>query len=218
MTEQNLAVFAGVSPEEYEDMAACGCIRRAEYRRETVIFRTGDRTDVFGVLLAGKVHVESLDLWGNRMILHSIGPGQAFAETYAFCQVPMMVDVKTVEESRVLFVDAAALLSPANRNRAWYPGMLRNLLLLSAEKNLAWSRRMFCISPKSVRTRVMTYLSAEARRLGSRKIAIPFDRQQMADYLNVERSALSKELGRMREEGILDFRKNQFSLLRPDEV
>lgn len=207
-------IFAGIAQEEYEEMARRGCIRLADYPKEEVLLRTGDKTEEFGILLSGKIHIENIDLWGSRMILHSILPGGAFGETYAFCQAPMMVDVLAVEQSQVLWVRLTALLSPQNEREGWYHKLLRNVLILSTQKNLAWSSRVFCISAKTIRGRVMTYLSSEALRTGKRQFTIPFDRQQMADYLNVERSALSKELGKMQREGILTFRKNTFCLLK----
>lgn len=207
-------IFRDIGQEEVEEMRACGGVRLSDYRKDEVIFHVGDVTSEFGVLLSGKIHIENIDLWGNRMILHNIAVGQAFAETYAFCGVPLMVDVTAVEESKVLFLNIGLLLAEKHRDRTWHPKLLYNLLLLSVHKNLAWSSRMFCITPKQVRARVMTYLSSEAIRRGSRTVTIPFDRQQMADYLNVERSALSKELGRMKKEGILDYHKNTFQLLR----
>ncbi|MFR9144197.1 MAG: Crp/Fnr family transcriptional regulator, partial [Lentihominibacter sp.] len=94
---------------------------------------------------------------------------------------------------------------------------LHNMLLMSTNKNLGLSNRIFCTSSKNIRSRVMTYLSSEAVKSGSMDIVIPFNRQQMADYLNLERSALSKELGKMRDEGILEFRKNRFRLFRLEE-
>lgn len=199
-------------------MLSCGGIRQKTYSKETVVFHAGDQTSQFGILLSGKIHIESGDLWGNRVILHQIEPGQAFAESYAFCNAPMMVDVAAVEDSTVLFLDLSVLLSDENQGKTWYVPMLKNLLLLCAGKNLVWSGRVFCLSAKGVRARVMTYLSSEAVKRGSKTITIPFDRQQMADYLNVERSALSKELGRMQKEGILTFHKNQFSLLEGKEA
>lgn len=209
-------IFQDITSEEYRDLVDCGCFRFAEATKGTVIFRAGDRTSEFGVLLQGEVHIESLDVWGNRVILHSVTAGQSFAETYAFCQVPLMVDVTAMQDSRVLLVHLGVLHSPASREKSWYAKLLHSLLVLSTGKNLAWSTRMFCISSKHIRTRVMTYLSGEARKHGSLEFTIPFDRQQMADYLNVERSALSKELGRMRREGILDFRKSRFRLCRTE--
>lgn len=213
----NHPVFNKITQEEYDELISCGGIRKVEYKKGTVLFHTGDLTEEFGILISGKIHIENIDLWGNRMILHNISEGQAFAETYAFCRVPIMVDVTAVEDSKVLFVDIGILLSCGNQAKSWYNKLLYNLLVLSTEKNLAWSSRVFCIASKSIRTRVMTYLSSEAVRCGTMEFTVPFDRQQMADYLNVERSALSKELGRMQKEGILTFRKNKFHLHRVNE-
>lgn len=217
MEISSLALFRGISPEECGEMMALGCVRTADFEKGAVLFRTGDVTGEFGVLLSGEVHVESGDLWGNRVILHSIPAGHAFAETYALCGVPMMADVIAVQPSRVLFIRLAALLDEANSAQPWYTKLLRNLTLLFARKNLTWSGRVFCLSAKGIRSRVMMYLSAQAAQAGSTEFSIPFDRQQLADYLNVERSALSKELGRMRNEGILTFRKNHFQLHRTVE-
>lgn len=207
-------VFEGITEEEYGAMAEGGTIRRAVYPKGAVLFHTGEQIRCFGILLTGSIHIESNDVWGNRTILHNIAKGQAFAETYAFSQVPMMVDVRAAADCTVLLVDLPALLDTANRSRSWYVKILYNVLRLSTEKNLLWSGRMFCLTAKGIRARVMTYLSAEAVRSGSLTVTIPFDRQQLADYLNVERSALSKELGRMQKEGILTFHKNTFHLLR----
>lgn len=208
-------IFHGISDQEYEEMASAGWIRLATYQKDAALFRIGDVTRELGILLSGSIHIELMDLWGNRMILHNISPGQAFAESYAFCGAPMTVDVTAVEASQVLFLHVGQLLSQTQQYKSWYHKLLYNLLALSTQKNLIWSNRMFCISSKHIRTRVMTYLSSEAVRHNSTEFTIPFDRQEMADYLNVERSALSKELGRMRREGILTFRKNQFRLLHP---
>lgn len=163
----NHPVFDKITQEEYDELISCGGIRAVEYKKGAVLFQTGDQTEEFGILLSGKIHIENIDLWGNRMILHNISEGQAFAETYAFCKVPIMVDVTAVEDSKVLFVDIGILLSCGNQAKLWYNKLLYNLLVLSTEKNLAWSSRVFCIASKSIRTRVMTYLSSEAVRCGS---------------------------------------------------
>ena len=212
MEISSLALFEGLSSRDRDEMMALGCVRWAAFEKGEAIFHAGDVTAEFGVLLSGEVHVESGDLWGNRVILHSIPAGQAFAETYALCGVPLMADVVAARASQVLFIRLAALLDEENGARPWYPRLLRNLTLLFARKNLAWSGRVFCLSAKGIRNRVMTYLSAQAAQAGAAEFSIPFDRQQLADYLNVERSALSKELGRMQREGILTFRKNHFVL------
>lgn len=208
-------VFRGISSEEYQDMLSCQCTSLAEYEKGSVILRRGSIPHQFGILLSGKVYIETTDLWGNRMILHHLSQGHSFAETYAFCKVPMMVDVTAVSQCQVLLIDLSRLLVDANQTKSWYTKLLYNLLVLSSQKNLAWSQRVFCISSKSIRSRVMNYLSSEAIQQGRTSFTIPFDRQQMADYLHVERSALSKELGKMQREGILTFSKNTFQLLLP---
>lgn len=205
-------IFRDIQPGEYEELYACGCLRTATYEKGTALFHTGDQTAEFGILLSGEIHIENIDVWGNRIILHNISPGQTFAETYAFCHRPMMVDVTAAQNCNVLFVHLSILLDPSNQTKSWYPKILYNLLTLSTNKNMIWSSRVFCLSSKNIRARVMTYLSAEARRCGKMTFTIPFDRQQMADYLNVERTALSKELSRMQQDGILTFHKNKFDL------
>ena len=205
-------VFRNVTQKEYDDMLSCGCVRAAEYSKGSLVFHTGERIQEFGILISGEIHIESIDLWGNRTILHQISAGGVFGETYAFSDVPMMVDVTAIRESKVLFVNLSVLLTPDQREKSWYRKLLESLLTLSTSKNLLWSSRVLCITAKGIRSRVMTYLSAEAVKQGKTEFTIPFDRQQMADYLNVERSALSKELGRMQKEGILTYRKNKFHL------
>ena len=123
-----------------------------------------------------------------------------------------MVDVVTAESSEVLFLNIKKIEGERKMLPSWYPKLLRNLLLMSSQKNLILTNRIFSISAKSVRGRLLTYLNTQAVKSGSTRFSIPFTRQQMADYLNLDRSALSKELCRMRDEGLLDFHKNQFVL------
>ena len=189
-------LFQGLSAEEWAALEQSGCLRTKSYPRHAVIFHAGAQVHALGVVLRGTVHIENLDLWGSKSILSSISAGQAFAETYALCGDVMMVDAVAAEECEVLFVNISAFSGGA-------PGtvhekLLRNLLTVSMRKNLSLSQRIFCTTPKTVRGRLLT--------------EIPFNRQQLADYLNLDRSALSKELCKMRDEGLLTFEKNRFAL------
>ena len=203
-------LFQGLSAEEWAALEQSGCLRAKSYPRHAVIFHAGEQVHALGVVLRGTVHIENLDLWGSKSILSSISAGQAFAETYALCGDVMMVDAVAAEECEVLFVNISAFSGGA-------PGtvhekLLRNLLTVSMRKNLSLSQRIFCTTPKTVRGRLLTYFSAQAARSGSLQFEIPFNRQQLADYLNLDRSALSKELCKMRDEGLLTFEKNRFAL------
>ena len=204
-------LFQGLSAEEWAALEQSGCLRTKSYPRHAVIFHAGAQVHALGVVLRGTVHIENLDLWGSKSILSSISAGQAFAETYAFCGEPLMVDVLAAADCEVLFLDTAALSRP-HAEHSWQDRLLRNLLRVSMKKNLALSRRILCTAPKTVRGRLLTYLSGQAVQAGGMEFDLPFNRQQLADYLNLDRSALSKELCKMRDEGLLTFEKNRFAL------
>ena len=162
------------------------------------------------MVLSGSVTVESTDVWGNRTILALLNAGEFFAEVYALLGEVLLVDVRAVEDCRILFLRPDSIEKNFN---PWAVKLFRNLLTISARKNLTLSGRSFHTAPKTVRGRVMAYLNTMSLQTGSRIFSIPFNRQQMADYLNLDRTALSKELGKMREEGLIAFRKNRFEIL-----
>lgn len=205
-------VFKGITEAEYVQMNRLSCLREKSYRKGEWVFHPGDTTSELGIVLSGSVIVQSTDVWGNTGVLTKAGPGGVFAETYALCRMPLMVEVVVHEDSRILFLDLSVLDPDAPVPSGWQQKLLRNMLDIAIRKNITLSERMFCVSSKTVRSRVLTFLSKQALAAGSKTFQIPFDRQQMADYLNVERTALSKELGKMRDEGLIDFQKNTFTI------
>lgn len=188
-------------------------LRESSYEKNAVIFHTGQMTEEIGVVVNGCIHIENIDLLGNKSILSDIAAGQVFAETYAFCEEPLMVDVVAAADSTILFLNVKKMLLPQYNSYHWQTTMRNNLLISAMHKNLILSQRIFCTTSKTIRGRILTYLSAQALRQNStHSFDIPFDRQQLADYLSVDRSALSKELGKMQAEGIITFRKNHFTI------
>ena len=205
-----LLLFQGLSPDALPDLLTELGAGTRFYPRGEAVLRTGDRTGWLGLVLSGGVNIENHDAWGNRTILDHVAPGQVFAETYACVPgEPLMVDVAAVQDTEVLFLDMGLLLSGGTPHHGT---LLRNLLTITARKNLALSRRIFYTSSKTIRGRLLSYLSDQAVLQNSPSFSIPFDRQQLADYLGVDRSALSNELGKMRREGLLSARKNHFRL------
>ena len=207
-----IPLFRGMTDDELNALRAAHCTRIQHYDKNTLIYSAGRSVHEIGIVQSGSVNVEANDLWGSKSILSHVEAGQAFAETYAMCGEPLMVDVAAAEPCEILWISLTPMLQQGHTAASWYPKFLHNLLLLSMQKNLALSQRIRCTSPKSVRGRLLTYLSAQAIQAGSTRFSIPFDRQQLADYLNLDRSALSKELGKMRDDGLLTFRKNEFEL------
>ncbi|MBQ6290113.1 MAG: Crp/Fnr family transcriptional regulator [Clostridia bacterium] len=213
---RSAVIFHGMTQAETDEALRCLCAEERKYRKGQVILQAGNTTSRMGLVLEGSVTIESNDLWGNRTILSHIGPGEFFAETYAFLRTePMLVDVSANEESRILFLDLA--VPDDSARSAWQALLIRNLLIISSRKNLHLSGRSFHTSSRSIRGRVMSYLNTLSLQKKSVSFDIPFDRQQLADYLNVERSALSKELGKMQKEGLISTRKKHFILLKQQE-
>ena len=187
-------VFRGITPEELSQMEAGGAFQRKRFRRGEYILRAGGVVSQFGLVCRGSVQIECSQLWGERSILSLIETGGIFAESYALCAGSMMVDAVAAEDAEILFLSVPRLLGAESRGKTWYPALTQNLLRICAQKNLTLSGRIFCTSSRSVRSRILTYLSGQAALHGSREFEIPFDRQQLADYLSLDRSALSREL------------------------
>ena len=188
-------------------------LRESSYEKNAVIFHTGQMTEEIGVVVNGCIHIENIDLLGNKSILSDIAAGQVFAETYAFCEEPLMVDVVAAADSTILFLNVKKMLLPQYNSYIWQTTMRNNLLISAMHKNLILSQRIFCTTPKTIRGRILTYLSAQAlKQNNARSFEIPFDRQHLADYLNVDYNSLSKELGKTQIEGIITFRKDFFTI------
>ena len=211
---QDNLLFRGMDAQEMEECleALSGQTRR--FPKDAVILRAGDKAERMGIVLRGSVTVESNDIWGNCTILSHVGAGGFFAETYAYLQdAVMLVDVAANADCEVLFLRIGELQN-APADCGWRAKLISNLLSVSMHKNLTLAGRSFHTAPKTIRGRVLAYLNTVSIQSQSTQFDIPFDRQQLADYLNVERTALSKELGKMRADGLLRCRRNHFVLLR----
>lgn len=212
------ALFRGSSPEEVEAMLACLGAERRQYAKGEMVCRVGDVISSMGAVLRGSLLIQTDDLWGNTAVLDRVGPGQIFGEAYA-CALgePLMVDVVAADGSEVLFLNVERVLNVCSNVCGHHNRLVRNLLSISAQKNLALSRKIFHTSSKTIRGRLLSYLSDQAVRSGSSTFTIPFNRQQLADYLNVDRSAMSNELGKMQRDNLLRVEKNRFQLLEQEK-
>lgn len=206
-------LFQGIREHEIEAMLTCLSAEERTYRKDAYIYRAGDVTGRLGVVMEGAVNIIKDDVWGNRKIIENIGGGQIFGETYACLKgEPLMVDVQASERSRILFMDVNRILTTCSSSCDFHNRLIRSLMYVLAGKNLMLTKKMDIITPKSLRERVMVYLSQESVKQGSRTITVPFNRQQMADYLSVDRSALSAELSRMQRDGVISYEKNRFTI------
>ena len=163
-----------------------------------------------GLVLSGSVNIVVNYYWGSSNIFNHISQGEIFAETYA--TIPnkeMLCDVVAAEKTEVLFINVEKVLSVCNR-------LLRNLLKNSAQKNISLATRMMHTASKFIRDRLLSYFSEQAILNGGNTFTVPFSRQQLADYLGVDRSAMSNELSKMKHDGLIDYQKNDFILINND--
>lgn len=206
-------LFNGIDEVEIEAMLKCLDARAEDYEKKEYIMRTGESPQALGLLLSGSVFIIQEDYWGNRNIRARITMGQVFAEAFACVQGAVMdVSVLTDEPSRVLWLNVGRILHTCPTVCSQHSRMIRNLLSDLAANNLRTNEKLTHISRRSTREKLLSYLSAEAQRQGKAEFTIPFNRQQLADYLAVERSAMSAELSRMQKDGLLSIDRNYFAL------
>lgn len=204
-------LFEGIGEADLSSLLDVLGARQRDFPKGAFILTAGEDVRRAGLVLSGSVAVIKEDAWGNRTILARLDPGELFGEAFA-CSSQKVLAVSVVAETpcRVLFLDIRGALElpdrPALRR------LVRNLLRILSEKNVMLTQKIEVLAGRSIREKLSAYLSDQARRAGANVFDVPFDRQALADYLCVDRSALSRELGRMRDEGLLTCRKNRFTL------
>lgn len=206
-------LFQGIEEKDMKSMFACFSCKTKSYKKGDYIYHAGTKIKALGLVLSGSVTIENNDVWGNHSILDCVTPGRIFAETYALCPNEiLLVDIVANEPTEILFLDTTTATTTCCNACSCHQALIRNLLQISSRKNLNLSRHIMHTSSKTIRGRLLSYLSFQAQKQGSYEFDIPFNRQQLADYLGLDRSALSSELGKMQRDGLITFRKNHFTL------
>ncbi len=207
-------LFSGVAEEEIGAMLSCLDAKLHAYQKDVYVFHQGERLNYLTVLVKGELHVQQDDYWGNRTIVNRIAVGEMFGESYATPESGgLLNDVVAVEDSSVIFFDVEKILTVCSAACRFHSMVVQNLFFAISEKNRTLVQKLGHISKRTTREKLISYFSEEAKRQNSSNFTIPFNRQQLADFLSVDRSAMSKELCKMRDEGLLEFKKNQFKLL-----
>ena len=181
-------------------------------KKGKIVLLAGDKPEFTGIVLSGMLHITRDDYEGNRAIIASITPGKLFAEALCCAGVSESpVTVVAAEDSIIMKLGSERMLKTCPNSCAFHKKLITNMLALIANKNLFLQDRMEIISLKSIRSKVLLYLESLVSKQG-RNINVPFNREEMADYLCVERSALSHELAKMKKDGLIDYNKNKFIL------
>lgn len=207
-------LFAGIEEAEILSMLSCLQAKKRTYKKGEYVLRAGEKLSYITVLAEGLLHIVSDDYWGNRSIINMVSAGEMFGEAYAAPDSGALLnDVVAMEDSTVLFFDIGRILTVCSSACKFHSLVVKNLVYAISEKNRKLVGKLGHIQKRTTREKLMSYLSEEAKKQRSPSFAIPFNRQQLADFLSVDRSAMSAELCKMRDEGLIIFEKNRFTLL-----
>lgn len=211
---QRSQLFAGVGEANIEAMLDCLSANLRDYKKGEYVLREGEHIDNVMILASGSLNIQKDDFWGNRSIINHISAGEMFGEAYIAPESgPLLNDVIALEDSDVMFFDFRKILTVCSSACRFHTTVVQNLFFAISEKNRQLVQKLGHMSKRTTRDKLISYLSEQAKRSGSSTFSIPFNRQQLADFLCVDRSAMSNELCKMRDDGLLTFKRNTFSLI-----
>lgn len=207
-------LFKGIRDSDFSSMLQCMDSRTLYYQKNQPVFSEGEPADYVGIVLSGEIHIIKIDFDGNRNIIGTVTPSQLFGEVFACAGISSLpVSAIAASDSTVLLVSCKKIITTCSSSCLFHNQVIQNLLHIVAEKNLMLNQKIQFLSKKTTREKLMAFLYAQAKENQSTTFTIPYDRQALADYLGVERSAMSTELGKLKKEGKIDFHKNRFQIL-----
>ena len=211
---KNCPLFENIDEEALIKMLKCLGARFETYEKKSTVFQEGTTVRHLGIVLSGSVQIIQIDYYGNRSIISTVTEGQLFAEAFACANVASLpVSIIANEPSKIMLIDCDHILHTCANGCSFHQQMIYNLMKDMAEKTISFHKRIEITSKRTTREKLLTYLSMISKEIGSNQFDIPFDRQELADYLEVERSGLSAEISKLRNEGVLRSNKNHFVLL-----
>ncbi len=207
-------LFIGITDENLVSMLGCLGAVKKQYQKGETIFAEGEKAEQIGLLLSGKAQILREDYYGNRSIVTEVDPADLFGEAFACAEMPSLpIAVVATEDSEVLLIDCRRITNTCCNACTFHAQMIFNLLKIVARKNILLNQRAEIISKRSTREKLLAYLTLMAKQTGSNYFTVPFDRQELSDYLEVDRSGLSAEISKLRAERILECHKSDFKLL-----
>jgi CRP-like cAMP-binding protein len=210
---QGCPLFSDIEEADLSRLFSCLSAVQKRFEKNGFVFAADEKADSIGIVLSGAVHVLREGFWGDREILTRIEPGGLFGEAFACANVDRLpVSVMAAEESEILLVNCKRIFMSCPSVCSFHAVLIRNLTRVLAEKNVTLTQKLEHVTRRTTRDKLLSYLSEQAKLAGGKVFDIPFNRQELADYLSVDRSAMSAELSRMRDENLLRWHRNHFEL------
>lgn len=208
-------LFQEIRREDLLRLLLCLGARRAYFDKKEIVMEQGTPASSFGVVLSGSIQISQIDFYGNRCIIGNINPGEIFAEAFVCAGIEELpVSVISNERSCILFIEYNRIQNICANSCSFHRTLIYNLMKDLASKTVTLQERAFIIAKRTTREKLLAYLMTCAARFGRASFEIPFTRQELADYLEVDRSGLSAEIGKLRAEGILESKRSYFKLLK----
>ena len=211
---QNIKLFEDIEEENLKAMLGCIGALKKNYEKGQTIIRVEDEISSIGVVVTGSVQVIKVDFDGNKVIVMKLYGGELFSVAVVCAGVGKSpVSVVASEKSKILFIPLQKIITTCPSSCSFHTRLIQNMVKLIAQNNISLNDKLELLSQKTTREKLIAYLKGEMKKIGEKSFEIPFSREELADFLCVDRSAMSRELGKMRDEGLIDFKKNRFGLL-----
>lgn len=216
---KNVPLFADIEVKDIKPLLKCLSAKIELFKANKTVFLAGNKAEYVGIVVSGQVQVVKEDFYGNKNIVASVGKGQLFGEAFACADLKTLpISVFSVEDSEIMLIDYQKIITTCSNTCSFHNKLIYNMLKIVANKNIILSQKIEFLSKRTTKEKLLAYLSSEAKKAGSDLFSIPFNRQELADFLSVERSAMSAELCKLRDSGTIEFNKNNFVLIAHDNL
>ena len=215
---KKVALFKDITEAQLSEFIPCLQAQTKLYKKDQYIFMEGDPATKVGILLSGSITLLQEDYYGNRNIYTMVREHELFAAAFAFAGIEHFpVSAVAEKDCKVMWIDCCRITRPCSKACIHHSQLIHNILQLTAQRNMQLKQKIECAFKKTTKEKVMAYLMNEAKNAGSDSFDIPYDRQTLADYLGVERSAMSAEIGKLQKEGRIKVNKKHFQILRGEQ-
>ncbi len=206
-------LFKEINKEDIGPILSCLSAEKRSYGRGQIIYSEGEKIEKVAIILSGNVELIRENYDGNINIISKLGKGDIFGESFAFGEIESLpISVYSEEDSQILFINYKKIVNTCSSLCEFHNSLIFNMMHILARKNIGLNEKNLFLGEKTIRRKILSYLSSEARKRGEKEYYIEFNRQGLADYLSINRSAMSRELSKMQDEGLIEYRGSFFKI------
>ena len=214
MRDVHSPLFHGIKQDELNAMLSCIGYHIGTFKKGDIVAFEGDNLKHIGIVMKGSVDMVKEDLWGNKTMLLRMGKDELFGETFACGSDSLSVVTFLVsEDAKILFMPFDRVMHSCTMACQFHHRLIENMVKIIADKNRDLIRKIDVVTKRTIREKLLAYLSIQAQVQNARYFVVPLGRVELAEYLCVDRSALTRELAKMKEDGLIDYDKNCFRIL-----